>query len=91
MKNCAQSQQSAYLTPGKALGDLSPNASYEAAKKKELGVNTFRIGGKIRVPSIEVLRKLGLAEQPSPTAEAATSARATPAPSKFKRDETTAA
>jgi hypothetical protein len=48
-------------TAGKALGDLSKNASYEAAKKGTLGVPVFAAGGKLRVPSIAVLRRLGLA------------------------------
>jgi hypothetical protein len=47
-------------TAGKALGDLSKNASYEAANKGTLGVPVFDAGGKRRVPSIAVLRKLGL-------------------------------
>jgi hypothetical protein len=49
-------------TAGKALGDLSKNASYDAAKKGTLGVPVFDAGGKKRVPSIAVLRQLGLAD-----------------------------
>lgn len=49
-------------TAGKALGDLSKNASYEAARKGTLGVPVFDAGGKKRVPSIAVLKKLGLAD-----------------------------
>ena len=45
---------------GKILGDLKPNASYQAAKDKKLGVEVFWIGGKLRCRSIEVLRVLGL-------------------------------
>jgi hypothetical protein len=46
---------------GQALGDLSPNASYEAAAAGLLGVPIMEIGGKKkRVPSIAVLKKLGL-------------------------------
>jgi hypothetical protein len=45
---------------GKALGDLSKNVSYDAAKKGTLGVEVFSAGGKLRVASITVLRKLGL-------------------------------
>jgi len=49
-------------TAGRALGDLSKNASYEAAKRGTLGVPVFEAGGKKRVPSIAVLRQLGLAD-----------------------------
>jgi hypothetical protein len=49
-------------TAGRALGDLSRNASYEAAKKGTLGVPVFEAGGKKRVPSIAVLRQLGLVD-----------------------------
>ena len=45
---------------GKALGDLSKNGSYEAAKRNALGVPVLDVAGKKRVPSIAVLRKLGL-------------------------------
>jgi hypothetical protein len=54
-------------TAGKALGDLSKNASYDAAIKGTLGVPVIEVGGKKRVPSIAVLRKLGLADD-TPTA-----------------------
>jgi hypothetical protein len=54
-------------TAGKALGDLSKNASYDAAKKGTLGVPVIEVGGKKRVPSIAVLRQLGLADD-APTA-----------------------
>jgi hypothetical protein len=54
-------------TAGKALGDLSKNASYDAATKGTLGVPVLKVGGKLRVPSIAVLRKLGLADD-APTA-----------------------
>jgi hypothetical protein len=47
---------------GKALGDLSRNVAYAAAKRGELGVPTIRVGGKIRVPSVAVLRAIGLAD-----------------------------
>lgn len=51
---------------GLVLGELSPNASYEAAAAGMLGVPIMEIGGKKkRIPSIAVLRKLGLAEDPS--------------------------
>jgi hypothetical protein len=52
-------------TAGRALGDLSKNASYEAARRGTLGVPVFEAGGKKRVPSIAVLRQLGLAD-PAP-------------------------
>jgi hypothetical protein len=52
-------------TAGKALGDLSKNASYDAANKGTLGVEVFEAGGKKRVASIHVLRKLGLADEPT--------------------------
>jgi hypothetical protein len=45
---------------GRALGDLSRNPSYLAAQAGTLGVTILEIGGKKRVPSIEVLRLLGL-------------------------------
>ena len=54
-------------TAGKALADLSKNASYVAAKAGKLGVPVFKTGGKVRVPSIAVLRKLGLVDD-APTA-----------------------
>jgi hypothetical protein len=47
-------------TAGKALGDLSKNASYIAAREGRLGVPVYEAGGKLRVPSIAVLRQLGL-------------------------------
>ncbi len=49
-------------TAGRALGDLSKNGSYEAARVNRLGVPVIDVGGKKRVPSIAVLRKLGLEE-----------------------------
>jgi len=45
---------------GFALAELHKNAAYKAAKNKELGVPVLEIGGKLRVPSIAVLRKLNL-------------------------------
>ena len=45
---------------GKALADLSRNGSYQAAREGKLGVRVLEIGGRRRVPSIEVLRALGL-------------------------------
>ena len=68
---------------GKILAGKSANASYEAARNKTLGVDTFWVGGQLRTASIDVLRKLGLeheakfteagqqAETPSQIAEAA--------------------
>jgi hypothetical protein len=53
---------------GKALGDLSRNSSYEAANKGTLGVPVLKVGGKLRVPSIAVLRQLGLADEAATTA-----------------------
>ena len=47
---------------GKALADLSPNAAYRAAKSDSLGVPVMKVGGRKRVTSIAVLRKLGLIE-----------------------------
>jgi hypothetical protein len=49
-------------TAGKALGDLSRNAAYEAARRDTLGVPVIDVGGKRRVPSIAVLHALGLVE-----------------------------
>jgi hypothetical protein len=48
---------------GKALADLSRNAAYTAANKGTLGVPVFEAGGKKRVPSIAVLRQLGLTDE----------------------------
>jgi hypothetical protein len=47
---------------GAVLGDLKRNASYDAARLNKLGVPVIEVGGKKRVPSIAVLRKLGLAD-----------------------------
>ena len=47
---------------GQVLGDLSRNGAYEAARRNALGVPVMQVGGKKRVSSIAVLRKLGLAE-----------------------------
>jgi hypothetical protein len=60
-------------TAGKLLADLSVNGSYLAARNGELGVPTFWVGGKIRVASIDVLRKLGLAEASDAKRESNTS------------------
>jgi hypothetical protein len=51
---------------GLALGDLSRNASYDAAKNDKLGVPVFDVGGKKRVPSVAVLRVLGLDQGSAP-------------------------
>jgi hypothetical protein len=48
---------------GRALANLGKNASYEAAKKGTLGVPVFESAGRKRVPSIAVLRQLGLADE----------------------------
>jgi hypothetical protein len=53
---------------GAALGDLSRNAAYEAAKNGKLGVPVFDVGGKKRVPSVAVLRVLGLDQGSAPVA-----------------------
>jgi hypothetical protein len=51
---------------GLVLGELSKNAAYEAAAAGMLGVPIMEVGGKKkRVPSIAVLRKIGLEEDPS--------------------------
>jgi hypothetical protein len=50
-------------TAGQALGELSKNASYGAAQDGSLGVPVLDVSGKKRVPSIAVLRKLGLADE----------------------------
>jgi hypothetical protein len=47
---------------GKALADLSENASYRAAARDALGVPIMTVGGKKRVASVAVLRALGLLE-----------------------------
>ena len=49
-------------TAGRALADLSENAAYRAAANNKLGVPVLDVGGKKRVPSIAVLRKLGVVE-----------------------------
>ncbi len=49
-------------TAGKALGNLAPNASYRAALGGSLGVEVLEVGGRKRVRSIDVLRRLGLTE-----------------------------
>jgi hypothetical protein len=49
-------------TAGRALGDLSRNGSYEAARRGALGVPVIEVGGKKRVASVAVLRVLGLIE-----------------------------
>jgi hypothetical protein len=49
-------------TAGRALGDLSRNGSYEAARRGALGVPVIEVGGKKRVASVAVLRVLGLVE-----------------------------
>jgi hypothetical protein len=45
---------------GAALGNLKRGPAYQAAKDGTLGVDTFWIGGKLRVATIDVLRKLKL-------------------------------
>ena len=47
---------------GRALADIGMNASYDAAQSGKLGVPVFEAGGRKRVPSIAVLRQLGLAD-----------------------------
>jgi hypothetical protein len=54
---------------GKILAGISANAAYAAARNGELGVPTYWVGGKLRVPSIAVLRLLGL-EKDAPPADA---------------------
>ena len=49
-------------TAGRALADLSENAAYRAAKNNKLGVPVMEVGGRKRVISVDVLRKLGLIE-----------------------------
>jgi hypothetical protein len=51
---------------GFAVGDLAKNASYEGAKNGTLGVPVIDSGGKKRVPSIAVLRVLGLDQGSTP-------------------------
>ena len=51
---------------GKVLADLSWNGSYDAARKGTLGVPVFDVGGLKRVASIDVLRRIGLADAASP-------------------------
>ena len=56
-------------TAGLALGNLSRNSAYEAARTGKLGVPVLEVGGKKRVPSAAILRALGLLVEKS--AEAA--------------------
>jgi hypothetical protein len=49
-------------TAGRALG-VAENAAYRAARNNTLGVPVLEVGGRRRVPSISVLRKLGLTEE----------------------------
>jgi hypothetical protein len=49
-------------TAGAALAGLSKNASYLAAREGRLGVPVFMVGGRRRVPSIAILKQLGLAD-----------------------------
>jgi hypothetical protein len=53
---------------GRALGDLGMNAAYGAASNGTLGVPVYEAGGKKRVASIAVLRRLGLADDPNKAA-----------------------
>jgi hypothetical protein len=48
---------------GWVLGQLSQNAAYEAARAGKLGVPVFEVGGRKRVASSDVLRRLGLIEE----------------------------
>jgi hypothetical protein len=60
---------------GLALAELKRNASYGAAANGTLGVPVLEVAGKKRVPSVAVLRKLGLASsQPPPEIEPASKA-----------------
>lgn len=47
-------------TAGAVLAGLSKNASYIAAREGRLGVPVYEVGGRRRVPSIAILRQLGL-------------------------------
>ena len=65
---------------GAALANMTRNTAYEAAKNGTLGVPTFWAGGKLRVPSIAVLQRLGLVEAAAEDAsQQATEAPALPA------------
>jgi hypothetical protein len=68
---------------GKILAGKSANASYEAARNKKLGVDTFWVGGQLRTASIDVLRKLGL-EHEAKFTEAGQQASAPALPSAVK-------
>jgi hypothetical protein len=63
-------------TAGFALGELGRGASYAAAKEGTLGVPVYEVGGQLRVPSLAVLQKLGLAET-SPVMEGTKTASST--------------
>ena len=49
-------------TAGHALAGLTPKAAYAVAQRGALGVPVLSVGGKKRVPSMAVLKKLGLVE-----------------------------
>jgi hypothetical protein len=54
---------------GRALANLGINASYGAAQDGKLGVPVFETGGRKRVPSIAVLKRLGIdTDQPNKAA-----------------------
>jgi hypothetical protein len=66
---------------GRVLADIGKNASYAAAEDGTLGVTVFEVGGgkrpRKRVPSIEVRRLLGMADDGS---QAASGIHRKPAP-----------
>ena len=64
---------------GAALANMTRNTAYEAAKNGTLGVPTFWAGGKLRVPSIAVLQRLGLVEAAEDAGQKAIEAPALPA------------
>ena len=67
-------------TAGMAIANLSKNAAYQAAQRGDLGVPTFWVGGKLRVPSLAVLQKLGLVEAAEGAGQQAIEAPPDPGP-----------
>jgi hypothetical protein len=51
---------------GMALGELQRGASYQAAKDNTLGVEVYWSGGKLRVTSVAIARRLGVEDKVTP-------------------------
>jgi Helix-turn-helix domain len=55
------------VTAGKALG-IGRTLAHDLARRGQFPVRVLRLGNRYRVPTAEVLRFLGAAEQPAPAA-----------------------